>query len=170
MPAARALAHASHAIGGLGRTSSGKTPRAAASAAALAAARTTRTISIGYRNSAALDFLHYDVTWQHRPDVRLGLQRLVREARVARPEDRVGAEVHIDLLLERCLDVDRGENAETTLAEGRRDALDGFVEGNVESLREYVVHAGLLGRVVASLGVSIVPGTPGIAVPDLTTT
>src|SRR5690606_7474153 len=61
--------------------------------------------------------VHHHVARQQQPDVLLCRQRPVRERRVAGAEDDVRPEIDVQLLLERCRDVDLTEYAESFLRE-----------------------------------------------------
>ena len=56
--------------------------------------------------------LHHDVARKHRADLILGLQCVISERRVARAEDLVVAEIDTELLVQRLLDVDLGDDGE----------------------------------------------------------
>jgi hypothetical protein len=69
-----------------------------------------------------------DAARQHRPDFVLRLQRPVSVWGVAGSEDAVVAEIDVELLFERGLDVDIREDAEPFLLELGPDPVDGRVE------------------------------------------
>lgn len=60
---------------------------------------------------AASNILHDDVTRQHRSDLVIGGQRLVRQRRVTRAEYPVLPEIEVELFLHRRFDIDFSQNA-----------------------------------------------------------
>src|SRR5664279_4156449 len=60
---------------------------------------------------AAADILHDDVTRQHRSDLVIGGQRLVRQRRVTRAEYPILPEIEVELFLHRRFDIDFSQNA-----------------------------------------------------------
>src|SRR5450759_3391651 len=65
----------------------------------------------GDLNPAAADILHDDVARQHRSDLVIGGQRLVRQRRVTRDEDAILPEIEVELFLHRRFDIDFSQNA-----------------------------------------------------------
>jgi hypothetical protein len=57
--------------------------------------------------------LYDDIAGKQNADVLLNLQRLIRERGVARTKNFVPAEVNIQFLFQRCLNVYFGKNAES---------------------------------------------------------
>ena len=69
----------------------------------------------------------------------------MRERRVARAQDHVAAKVDAELLLQRGLDVDLGEDPEAFLLQGSRDLLQRLLEARLlQAAFEPVSHLGHL--------------------------
>jgi hypothetical protein len=60
---------------------------------------------------AAAEILHDDIARQHRSDLVIGGQRLVRQRRVTRAEYPILPEIEIELFLHRRFDIDFSQNA-----------------------------------------------------------
>ena len=72
---------------------------------------------------AASNILDDDVTRQHRSDLVIGGQRLVRQRRVTRAEDPILPEIEVELFLHRRFDIDFSQNAKALGFERLDDAL-----------------------------------------------
>src|SRR5450759_345290 len=68
----------------------------------------------GDLDAAAADILHDDVARQHRSDLVIGGQRLVRQRRVTRAEDPILPEIEVELFLHRRFDIDFSQNAKAS--------------------------------------------------------
>jgi hypothetical protein len=68
---------------------------------------------------------------QQQPDLQLGMERSLRERRIAGTEDHILAEVSIQLLLQGLLDVDRREHAEALFLESCCRPIDRPLELNI---------------------------------------
>src|SRR5450759_212049 len=94
----------------------------------------------GYLDPAAADILHDDVAWQHRSDLVIGGQRLVRQRRVTRAEDPILPEIEVELFLHRRFDIDFSQNAKALGFERLDVALYRDGEGPAHGLGDIVFH------------------------------
>src|ERR1039458_8939677 len=69
-----------------------------------------------------------DVAGEQNAELGLGLQRAVRELRVAGAEDQIRVAVDVELLLQRCLHVDLAQHAESLARELLPDPGDRICE------------------------------------------
>ena len=70
------------------------------------------------------EILEDDIARQHSADLVLDFQRFVGKRRIARAEDDVRPKVHIDLGLERILDIDTADYTEALLLKSGFNARD----------------------------------------------
>ena len=70
----------------------------------------------------------------------------MRKRRIARAEDLVLADVDAELLAQRLLDVNFGDDAEPFLVQRLGRALDRIVEPGVQCLAEIIGHVGTMPR------------------------
>src|SRR5664280_2147727 len=94
----------------------------------------------GDLDPAAADILHDDVARQHRSDLVIGGQRLVRQRRVTRAEDPILPEIEVELFLHRRLDIDFGQNAKALGFERLDDAFYRGGETPAHGLGDIVLH------------------------------
>src|SRR5664280_3361446 len=76
-----------------------------------------------YLDLAASKILHDHVTRQHRSDLVIGSERLMRQWRIACTEDSIIPEIKVQLFLHRCSDIDFSQNTKSICFECLRDAL-----------------------------------------------
>src|SRR5664280_2842410 len=91
-------------------------------------------------DTAASDILHDHVARQHRSDLVIGGQRLMRQRRVTRAEYPILPEIEVELFLHRRFDIDFGQNAKSLGFECFDDALYRGEESPCHSLRDIVLH------------------------------
>src|SRR3989344_5748698 len=94
----------------------------------------------GHFRPPSADILNHDVAGEHRADFIFQLQCFMCERRIARPENTIIAEIDIDLLLQRVLHVDLGNDSEAFLLERIDRAAHGLVEINCQCFCEVVAH------------------------------
>ena len=89
-------------------------------------------------NPARFVFAHRDIARQQQPDGRFRFQRALRERWIAGAEDAIGTHIRVEFLLQRRLDVDLGQDAETFLREFRGDLCHRRIEAEVDGLAEAI--------------------------------
>jgi hypothetical protein len=94
----------------------------------------------GDLDPAAAEILHDHVARQHRSDLVIGGQRLVRQRRVTRAEYPILPEIEVELFLHRRFDIDFSQNAKALGFQYLDDALHRGGEAPAHGLRNIVLH------------------------------
>src|ERR1019366_9294816 len=94
----------------------------------------------GDLDPAAADILHDDVARQHRSDLVISGQRLVRQRRVTRAEDPILPKIEVELFLHRRFDIDFSQNAKALGFERRDDAFYRGGEAPAHGLGDIIFH------------------------------
>jgi len=97
-------------------------------------------IDRGDLHLSAFTLLHDHVAGQHGADLVLRLQGPVGHLRIAGAKDAVGAEIHVELLLQRGLHINVAQHTETVALQRFGGRADGGIKGKADCGGEVIDH------------------------------